>query len=289
MTAPFPTRRQEDWRYADLDALQPLWEDLGEPERIAVLPGQSLEQTWLPAGEPVQVRRVAISLGAGARLRLFALNTAEQYGRIELDVSLGEGASFEVFAANIGTGLSTNEIVTTIRHLEPGASSRQAVRSVLNGKATGSYLGKIEVARGAQKTDAEQSVKAMLLDRGATANAKPELEIFADDVKCAHGASVGELDPDQLFYLGSRGLPPAAARALLLEGFVMGLWDGAKDGEAIREAARAALRRAAQSPLPFRGAEEPRSGAGVGASSVATSVHPPTPSPSPEGEGRKWR
>jgi Fe-S cluster assembly protein SufD len=114
---------------------------------------------------------------------------------------------------------------------------------VLNGKATGTYLGKIEVARDAQKTDAEQSVKAMLLDRGATANAKPELEIFADDVKCAHGATVGELDPNQLFYLSSRGLPPADARALLLEGFVMGLWDSASEPDAICEAAREALRK----------------------------------------------
>jgi Fe-S cluster assembly protein SufD len=86
-------------------------------------------------------------------------------------------------------------------------------------------------------------VKAMLLDRGATANCKPELEIFADDVKCAHGATVGELDANQLFYLGSRGLPPAQARALLLEGFVMGLWDTAKEPDAICSAARESLRR----------------------------------------------
>ena len=71
---------------------------------------------------------------------------------------------------------------------------------MLGGKAVGSYLGKVEVARGAQQTDGEQSVKAMLLDRGATANCKPELEIYADDVKCAHGASVGELDAMQMFY-----------------------------------------------------------------------------------------
>jgi Fe-S cluster assembly protein SufD len=115
--------------------------------------------------------------------------------------------------------------------------------AVLNGKAAGSYLGKVEVARGAQGTDAEQSVKAMLLDRGATANCKPELEIFADDVKCAHGATVGELDPIQLFYAESRGLDPARARALLLEGFVMGLWDSAQDSDAISQAAREALRR----------------------------------------------
>ena len=117
------------------------------------------------------------------------------------------------------------------------------MRSVLNGKAAGSYLGKVEVARGAQQTDAEQSVKAMLLDRGATANCKPELEIFADDVKCAHGATVGELDAMQLFYAESRGLDPASARALLLEGFVMGLWDSASDSRRDR---RSRARRAAE-------------------------------------------
>jgi Fe-S cluster assembly protein SufD len=100
---------------------------------------------------------------------------------------------------------------------------------VLAGTSTGSYLGKVAVARHAQKVDGEQSVKAMLLDRGATANCKPELEIYADDVKCAHGASVGELDPDQLFYALSRGLDPASAKALLLEGFVMQLWDEAPE------------------------------------------------------------
>jgi len=120
---------------------------------------------------------------------------------------------------------------------------------VLGGKAVGSYLGKVEVARGAQQTDGEQSVKAMLLDRGATANCKPELEIYADDVKCAHGASVGELDPVQMFYAQSRGLDPASARALLLEGFIMGLWDAVSDEgqrETIRAIARDTLRRVAR-------------------------------------------
>src|SRR5205823_12797647 len=163
-----------------------------------------------------------------------------------LDVSLEERADFQLYGANIGTGLSTNEIVTAVKHIGENGRSRQVVRSVLNGKATGSYLGKVEVARGAQKTDAEQSVKAMLLDRGATANCKPELEIFADDVKCAHGATVGELDPMQLFYAASRGLDPASARALLLEGFVMSLWESVSDEaqrEAIGDIAREALRR----------------------------------------------
>ena len=243
MTATFPTHRQEEWRYADLDALKPLWEQFSEPVTLTVGVGESLEEVWLPVPDDVQLRRVQLALGAGAKARIFALNSAPVYGRIELEVSLEEGAEFELYGANIGTGLSTNEIVTNVKHMGEGGRSRQTVRSVLNGKAVGSYLGKVEVARGAQRTDAEQSVKAILLNRGATANCKPELEIFADDVKCAHGASVGELDAIQLFYAESRGMDPANARALLLEGFVTGLWDGAKDANAISTAARGALRR----------------------------------------------
>lgn len=243
MSAAFPTRKQEEWRYADLDALQPVWEQFAEPITLTVAAGEELEESWLPIGDEVQLRRVQLALEPGARARIFVLNTAPVYGRVELEVSLAEGADLELLGANIGTGLSTNEIVTNVKHIGVGARSRQVIRSVLNGKAVGSYLGKVEVARGAQQTDAEQSVKAMLLDRGATANCKPELEIFADDVKCAHGASVGELDAMQLFYAESRGLDPASARALLLEGFVMGLWDTAREPEAIANAAREALRR----------------------------------------------
>jgi Fe-S cluster assembly protein SufD len=243
VTAPFPTRRQEEWRYADLDALQPRWGQFYQPLTHTVGAGESFEDIWLPTSDDVQVKRMQIALEANAKARLFVLNTAPVYGRIELEISLAESAEFELFGANIGAGLSTNEIVTTVRHIGVGGRSRQTIRSVLNGKATGSYLGKVEVARGAQQTDAEQSVKAMLLDRGATANCKPELEIFADDVKCAHGATVGELDAMQLFYAESRGLDPVSARGLLLEGFVMDLWDNANDADAICEAARVALRR----------------------------------------------
>ena len=243
MTAPFPTRKQEEWRYADLDALQPVWEQLGDVATLTVAAGESLEEIWLPTNDEVQVRRVQIALGESAKARIFVLNNAPVYGRIELEISVSEGADFELYGANIGTGISTNEFVTNVKHIGVGGRSRQAIRSVLNGKAVGSYLGRVEVARGAQQTDAEQSVKAMLLDRGAIANCKPELEIYADDVKCAHGATVGELDPMQLFYAESRGLDPASARALLLEGFVMGLWDSATNADAVGEAAREALRR----------------------------------------------
>jgi Fe-S cluster assembly protein SufD len=238
-----PTRKLEAYRYADIDALASVWEALAQPLQIEIAAQQKLQQIWLPSGDEVEVRRIEMTLDAGATARIFALNNASRYGRIELDVTLHEGADFSFNAANIGADSATLEIVTTIRHVDPSATSRQTVRSVLGGKAVGSYLGKVAVARGADGTDSEQSVKAMLLDRGATANAKPELEIYADDVKCAHGATVGELDRNQLFYAAARGLDPASARALLLEGFVGGLWDD-NDGDdnGIADAARAALK-----------------------------------------------
>jgi Fe-S cluster assembly protein SufD len=242
MTA-LPTRKLEAYRYADIDALSSVWGELAQPKRVEIAAQQKLQQIWLPSGEEIDIRRVELVLKAGARASIFALNNASRYGRIELDVTLHEGAEFSFNAANIGGGNSTLEVVTTVRHIDPSAISRQTVRSVLGGKAVGSYLGKVAVARGADGTDSEQSVKAMLLDRGATANAKPELEIYADDVKCAHGATVGELDRNQLFYAAARGLDPASARALLLEGFVGGLWDDiGGDDQGIADAARAALR-----------------------------------------------
>jgi len=245
MTA-IPTRKLEAYRYADIDALASVWASLAPVERVEIAAQQRLQQIWLPSGDEIDVRRVEVIVGAGAVARIFALNNASRYGRFELDVTMHEGADFALYGANIGGGAATLEIVTTLRHVAPGATSHQTIRSVLGDRATGSFLGRIEVAREGQQTDAEQSVKAMLLDRGATANAKPELEIFADDVKCAHGATVGELDKNQLFYAAARGLDPVAARALLLEGFVSGLWDEIEgENQGIADLARESLRKVA--------------------------------------------
>jgi len=245
MTA-LPTRKLEAYRYADIDALRDVWDGLAQPDEVKIAAQQRLQQIWLPSGDEIDIRRVEMVVAAGAVVRIFALNNASRYGRYEIDVTMHEGADFALFGANIGGGNSTLEIVTTLKHVAPGATSHQTIRSVLGDKAAGSFLGRIEVAREGQQTDAEQSVKAMLLDRGATANAKPELEIFADDVKCAHGATVGELDRNQLYYAAARGLDPVSARALLLEGFVGGLWDEIEgDDQGIAEMARVALRKVA--------------------------------------------
>lgn len=232
-----PTRRDEAWRYADLKALEPVWPKLDGPERITVAAGEtaSLQIAELPVIDGVGIVDLDITIGDSATFNLHLLAQDADYGRIQVKVLLGKGSHFEMGGAILGSGEQTLEIVTEVVHAEPDATSNQVVRSVLADKATGSFLGKIHVARDAQKTDAAQSVKAMLLDRTATANAKPELEIFADDVKCAHGATVGELDKQALFYMASRGLPPETAQQLMLQAFIA---DGfvSLDDDAAREA-----------------------------------------------------
>ena len=237
-----PTKRDEAWRYSDLAALESVW-PVAAPETRTVAAGeaQSLSFVQDAADDAVVVRDYHIVLQAGARMDVHLLNIGGKLGRVTFDVTLHKGAHFELAAAQIGAGQQTLEIITTLNHIEPEATSNQVVRSVLGGQATGNMLGKVHVARDAQLTDASQSVKAMLLDRTATANSKPELEIYADDVKCAHGATVGELDKTALFYCAARGLPPHIAQTLLLHAFVAEVFEGVDGGDAMLEAALAKL------------------------------------------------
>ena len=238
MNLSLPTRRDEDWRYADIAAVEKLW-PLPAPEALRVTAGGHLTRTLVQ--DKGGITQIALTLEKGATARFDAINIGGDYGRIELHVTLHEGADFALHAVQIGNAEQTLEIVTTVTHAEPGATSRQLVRTVLAGKSIGTYLGKVAVARDAQQTDSEQDVKAMVLDRTATANARPELEIFADDVKCAHGCAIGELDAMGLFYLQSRGLPPAEAKTLMLQAFVAGVFEGAEDAEQLQTLALAKL------------------------------------------------
>lgn len=242
MTLALPTRRDEAWRYADLDAVARVW-PMRAPERLDIGAGETAAQHLIlvaPAGS-VEIRQYAISLAKGATFAFHVLALGGAYGRIELDVTLHEGADFTLGGVILGNDDQTLEIVTTVTHAEPNATSSQTIRAVLADQATGTYLGKVAVARGAQHTDSMQSFKAMLLNRAATANAKPELEIFADDVKCAHGAAIGELDAMGLFYLESRGLTPPDAKRLMLQAFVAGVFDGAAAEEELQAIALAKL------------------------------------------------
>lgn len=229
-----PTRKQEAWRYADLDALAALW-PLPAREELRIGAGEDFARAIvLDEGGVVQLSLV---VEAGARAAIHALNTGAGYGRIELAVTLHAGADFTLGAVQLGAGSANLEVICTVTHAEPDATSRQVVRSVLAGQAVGTCLGKVEVAKGANGTDAQQSVRAMLLDRSATANAKPELEIFADDVKCAHGCAVGELDAMGLFYMAARGLPPETAKKLMLQAFIAEAFAGARDEDVLLAAA----------------------------------------------------
>ena len=234
MSALLPTRRDEAWRYSDIEALARVW-PLPAAECVLVPAGGNFVRTIVQDGG--SIHQLDIAIGKGATASIHVLNIGGDYGRVELNVTLHEGADFKLGAVQIGGGEQTLEIVTTVTHAEPKATSSQIVRSVLAGTATGTYLGKVAVARDAQLTDSVQSVKAMLLDRSATANAKPELEIYADDVKCAHGCAIGELDPMGLFYLQARGIAPADAKKLMLQAFVAGVFEGAADEDMLTEAA----------------------------------------------------
>ena len=238
MTA-LPTRHDEAWRYADFAALATVWPVA--QQAIVVDAGESAAHTLVLTGAGTEVRDLAITLGEGAHLSLHVLNAARGYGRVAVRVALARGAQFHFGAAQVAGADHRVEIVTEVVHTAPDAISRQIVRQVMAGRATGNYLGRVVVDRGAIGTDGEQSIRAMLLDRGASANARPELEIYADDVKCAHGCAIGELDKDGLFYLASRGLPPAAAKALMLQAFLAEAFAGADDEERLTTAALAAL------------------------------------------------
>jgi Fe-S cluster assembly protein SufD len=247
-TLTLPTRRDEAWRYSDANYLANAHPGVINHWRVLEVPeGETrFEYTAHHSGDqsPGNVDRLRVQVGKGARFEAFKVITGGKYFRVELEVTLEEGAHFEFGGVTIGGGDKVQEFVTTTIHAHPGATSNQTVRAVHWGRATGNFLGQVKVARHAQKTDAGQDFKALLLEAGASANAVPQLEIFADDVKCAHGATVGQLDEAARFYMMARGLDPATAQRLLVQAFVgdafVALADDATRAR-LREAALAAL------------------------------------------------
>jgi Fe-S cluster assembly protein SufD len=161
------------------------------------------------------------TIGAGAHFECFVLALGARLARTEIRASLsGPDGTVQLGAAQLLGGTQAADVTTVVRHEAPSCASRQAVKNVLTGRSRGVFQGRIEVARAAQKTDGYQMSQALLLSPDAEVDTKPELEIFADDVKCSHGATVGELDPDQLFYLRTRGVPEPEARAILVRAFL---------------------------------------------------------------------
>ena len=219
--------------------------------RIAL--GENAEATvvfqFLGQGaERLTTQVIEIDLAPGARLSLYRLQDEHADATLltRIDARLHRASRLEAVVVDCGTGLVRHdfnvvlaepgsEVVlsglyqpapgghvdnqTRIIHAAPHCRSREYFKGIIDAKARAIFVGKVVVQPGAQKTDSEQHVANLLLSRKAEVNAKPELEIYADDVKCAHGATVGQLDETALEYLRSRGVAAAEARALLLRAF----------------------------------------------------------------------
>src|SRR5207302_721580 len=161
-----------------------------------------------------------VQLGRAARFSSHAFNLGGLWTRNEINaVFTGEGAECTLNGLYRGAGRQMIDNHTFIDHAVPRCVSHELYKGVLDDKARGVFNGKIYVRQDAQKTDAKQTNKTLLLSEEATINTKPQLEIYADDVKCTHGATVGQLDDEALFYLRSRGIGREEARSLLTFAF----------------------------------------------------------------------
>ena len=196
------------------------------------------------------VALLGVRQAEGSRFAAHSVALGAALARQEVRVRLeGPGAEVVLNGLYLPCGEQHLDNQTCIEHLAPRCTSRERYKGVIDGRGHGVFDGRIIVRPGAIKTDASQSIKNLLLSASAQANAQPRLEILADDVKCAHGAAVGQLDEQALFYLRSRGIPRAAARALLTYAFVSEML------EAIRPAPlRARVEQLVAAQL--RGAEE---------------------------------
>jgi len=204
--------------------------------RLSLGRGARLQRSvrLLQAAGFVSLREEA-SVGQAASLVSVFLGAGVAGTRIDGQVTVAQAGYAEFGGALLTAGEQKQEAIVRLRHAEPDGQSHQLWRAVATDRSTASLSAAVEVARHAQKTDGEQSLRGLLLKRTATVNLKPELEIFADDVKCAHGATVGELDARALFYMASRGIPRARAEALMTRAFVADALDRIGD-EAVRDA-----------------------------------------------------
>jgi len=180
--------------------------------------------------EAVHLGQVDAILGPDAHFTGFVLLLDGGTVRHEAVVRVtGEGAECRLDGAFIVDGAMEANIVTTVDHQAPHGQTRELIKGVAAGRGHGAFQGKITVREGAQKVDAHQLSRNLILGGRAVIDTKPELEIYADDVKCAHGASVGELDEAALFYLRTRGIAEEEARHMLVEGFLREPVDGIAD------------------------------------------------------------
>jgi Fe-S cluster assembly protein SufD len=199
--------------------------------------------------EAFNISSSVVTLGAKAHFNTFGMTSGSIVSRYQATIAFaGEGSRVETNGVNLLNGRQHADTTLFLDHAVPNCSSREIFRAVVDDRGHSVFQGRIIVRPKAQKTDAKMMTRALLLSDEAEADNKPELEIFADDVTCGHGATTGALDESLLFYLRARGLSEKEAQALLIQAFV---------GEAIESIANDALRElaisAAQRWLTARG------------------------------------
>lgn len=205
---------------------------------IEVGDGAVLRHTKVQAetNDATHLATVNVRVGRDATYDSFGLSIGGRLSRSEVTIRLeGEGGHAALNGAYLMRGGEHCDNTTRIDHCVPHTTAREVFKGVLDDEARAVFQGKLVVHEDAQKTDGYQLSKALLLSTGAEIDAKPELEIYADDVKCAHGTTTGQLDADALFYLRSRGVPEALARNMLVQSFLAEALEEVKD-EAIRAA-----------------------------------------------------
>jgi Fe-S cluster assembly protein SufD len=186
------------------------------------------------APDAVNVTSQFVTIGANVKYNFFNMTTGAAVSRLQGFVTLaGEGSELSANGVNLLQKTEHGDTTLVVDHAVPNCVSREIFRAVIDDRAHSVFQGRIIVRPDAQKTDGKMMTRALLLSDEAEADNKPELEIFADDVSCGHGATAGALDDSLLFYLKARGLPEKQAQALLIQAFV---------GEAIEQIADEALR-----------------------------------------------
>ena len=166
------------------------------------------------------VSTTSAELGRASRYNTTSINLGAQLSRHDVSVVMDhEGAETSVDGLYMVDSDQHADTHSVIDHKQPHCTSHQLYKGILDGNARAVFNGKIFVREGAQKTDARQTNKNLLLSEKARVDTKPQLEIYADDVKCAHGAAVGQIEPEELFYLETRGIGPELGRSLLTYGF----------------------------------------------------------------------
>ncbi len=173
------------------------------------------------AADAFHLSTLYADIAADAEYEGFTLAAGSRLARAEIHARMsGPRAKVTLNAAQLLGQSQHADITTVVNHDAPNGASRQTVKHVVADRGRGVFQGRIEVARVAQKTDGYQMNQALLLSENAEVDCKPQLEIYADDVKCSHGATIGALDPEQLFYLRTRGIPEEASRAMLVRAFL---------------------------------------------------------------------